>query len=303
MAVRVSDSVSIIIATRNRSKILERCLAALPAGVRNLDPPEVIVVDDCSSDPTPQVVREFAQATGWRVLCTTQPRPLGANAARNEGLKIATGAIIVFIDDDVFVTESWLDKLLGGLSNGTSVVAGPVRLTLEGPLVGKHREEVSGYFAEVLTAPRGLDGEVVPILGNMAAFRGAFEQTAFRDFVRPPVEEIDWMRRAGVHAGFVPEALVWHYKMPEDVQLKRLLKVAWSRGSEGGWWVREYATVDSRQVWSMVARSLSTAVRSFGHAFAQRCWGGVVVGVGELSKALALGGLINRGPRVPESWR
>jgi glycosyltransferase involved in cell wall biosynthesis len=303
MAVGVSDSVSIIIATRNRSKILARCLAALPAGIGKLPPPQIVVVDDCSQDATRQIVSEFAKATGWEVLCKSQDHPLGANAARNEGLKIACGVMIVFIDDDVFVTESWLEKLLAGLSNGTSVVAGPVRLTLEGPLVGKHREEVSGYFAEVLSAPCGLAGEIVPVLGNMAAPRWVFEKTKFRDAVRPPVEEIDWLRRSGLHAGFAPEAMVWHYKTPEDIRLKPLLKVAWSRGSEGGRWVRECANVDSRRLWPMVAQSLSTAVRSFGHAFVQRCWGGVVVGVGELAKALALGGIIHRGPRVPESWR
>jgi hypothetical protein len=35
----------------------------------------------------------------------------------------------------------------------------------------------------------------------------------------------------------------------------------------------------------------------------QRCWGGAVVGLGELSRALALAGVVNRRPRVPESWR
>jgi len=299
----VKHSVSIIIATRNRAAVLARALEALPAGVRGVDPPEVIVVDDCSTDQTRRVVADFAQASGWRVSCITQPRPLGANAARNEGLKVATGEIIVFIDDDVFVTDSWLQKLLGGLSDGASVVAGPVRVTLNGPLVGKHREEVSGYFAEVLRAPRGLDGEIVPILGNMAAFRWVFERTVFRDFVRPPVEEIDWVRRAGVRAGFVPEALVWHYKTPEEVRLNRLLRMAWSRGSEGGWWIRECAGDAAKRCWPMAGRSLNTSLRALGHALTQQCWGGVVVALGELSKAFALVGLINRGARIPESWR
>lgn len=233
----------------------------------------------------------------------TQPRPLGANAARNAGLGVAHGGVIVFIDDDVFVTEGWLQKLLAGLSNGTSVVAGPVQLTVAGPLLGKHRKEVSGYFAEVLSPPRGLDGEIVPVLGNMAARRALFEQTRLCDTIRPPVEENDWLRRAGVRAGFVPDALVWHYKRPEDIRLSALLKVAWARGSEGGWWIRECANIGPRRVWSMAGQCLKTSMRAFGHAVIQQCWGGVVVGLGELSRALALGGLINRRPRVAESWR
>ncbi|MGH9692101.1 MAG: glycosyltransferase family 2 protein [Candidatus Acidiferrales bacterium] len=296
-------SASIIIPTRNRAAILSRCLAALPAGVQGLEAPEVIVVDDCSNDSTRQVVEQFARSCGWRVTCDTQKRPLGANAARNQALKIARAQIIVFIDDDVIVTSGWLQKLLSGLSSQVSVVAGAVRLTMEGSLLGKHREEIGSYVAEVLEAPLGLDGEIVPILGNMAAFRWVFERATFREILRPPVEEIDWLRRTGVRAQFIPEALVWHYKTPEDIQLKSLLRCAWSRGSEGGWWIRECVKIDSRERLPMAAHSLNTSARAFGHAVVRGCWGGVVVGVGELSKALALTGLINRGRHVPESWR
>src|SRR5713226_4927033 len=102
--------------TRNRAAILARCLAALPLGAHGLEPPEVIVVDDCSSDPTAQIVQEFVRSSGWQVRCLRQERPLGANAARNAALKVARGQIIVLIDDDVIVPPDWLVKLLNGLS-------------------------------------------------------------------------------------------------------------------------------------------------------------------------------------------
>ena len=56
------DSVSILIPTRNRSAILAKCLAALPEGARGLAPPEVIVVDDCSTDATPEIVEAFRRS-------------------------------------------------------------------------------------------------------------------------------------------------------------------------------------------------------------------------------------------------
>jgi len=135
----MNESVSIVIPTRNRSAILARCLAALPAGAAGLDPPEVIVVDDCSSDPTAQIVEEFARSCGWSVQCLRQERPQGANAARNRGIHIARGEIVVMIDDDVLATEGWLAKLLSGLSHESPVSSGSVRLTVEGPIHGKHR--------------------------------------------------------------------------------------------------------------------------------------------------------------------
>ncbi|HVB58242.1 MAG TPA: glycosyltransferase family 2 protein [Candidatus Acidoferrales bacterium] len=299
----MSVSASIIIPTRNRAAILSRSLAALPAGARGLEAPEVIVVDDCSSDSTAGIVEEFSRSTGWTVQCLRQEHPQGANAARNRGLSVALGETIVLMDDDSIATEGWLAKLLTGLSPEFPVVSGAVRLTLNGAILGRHREEVSTYLCEVLAPALGLNGVTVPVSCNMAAFRWVFEAAHFDEKVRPPSEEGDWLRRAGVRAQFIPEALVWHYKTPEDIRLKSLLRCAWSRGSEGGWWMRECVKIGSRERLPMAAHSLNTSARAFGHAVVRGCWGGVVVGVGELSKALALTGLINRRRRVPESWR
>jgi glycosyltransferase involved in cell wall biosynthesis len=299
----MKNSVSIIIPTRNRAVILKLCLDALPAGAQGCTPPEVVVVDDCSKDATPAVVERFGRESAWPVRCLRQERPLGANAARNVALKAASGQIIVLIDDDVIVTEGWLSKLLSGLCEQCPVVSGAVRLTVEGPVLGKHREEIQSLLGEILRAPLGLNGETVPVLGNLAAYRWVFERAGFDDALRPPVEEADWLRRAGVRAGFVAEAWVWHHKTREDLKPGRILPGMWRRGSEGGWWVRERLKLSYRQRLPMALRSLQTSFRAFGHAAWQRCWGGVVVGLGELSRALALAGLINRGSRVPQSWR
>jgi glycosyltransferase involved in cell wall biosynthesis len=299
----MTDTISIIIPTRNRSAILSKCLAALPDGVRGLDLPEIIVVDDCSIDETREVVEAFGRSSGWPVQCLRQERPLGANAARNAALKVSGGQIIVLIDDDVIAPPGWLEQLLLGLSPECPVVSGAVRLTVEGPVLGKHREEVQALLGEILHSPKGFDGKTVPVLGNLATYRWVFERAGFDATVKPPVEEADWLRRAGVVAGFVPGAWVWHYKTPEDCQPGRVLPGVWRRGSEGGWWIRERLGIHLERRLLLAAESLKTALRGFAHASLQRCWGGVVVGVGELARALALVGLINRGDRVPESWR
>lgn len=299
----MSESISIVIPTRNRSAVLTRCLAALPAGARGVGAPEVIVVDDCSSDPTAQIVEDFARASGWPAQCLRQERSQGANAARNRGVRAARGAIIVLIDDDAIATDGWLAKLLGGLSPEFPVVTGSVRLTLEGPLLGKHREEVSTFLTEVLSAPIGSNGATVPVACNMAAYRSAFDAASFDENVRPPAEEDDWLRRAGVSARFVPDALVLHYKSPDEIRVMRILRLAWFRGSEAGWWIRERLKISFGQRRAMAFNCVKTSLRAFGHAVIRRCWGGVAVGLAECSKALALLGLINRGARVPRSWR
>jgi len=295
--------VSIIIPTRNRSTMLGQCLAALPAGARDLKSPEVIVVDDCSSDDTNKVVDQFCSATRWPARRLRQDHPLGANAARNAALQIARGEVIVFIDDDVLVPEGWLSKLLAGLSDQLPIVSGPVRLMADGPIFGKHREEISSYLSEILVPARGPRREVVPVACNMAAFRWVFGRAQFDHNVQPPVEENDWLERTGLTAGFVPEAWVWHCKTEQELKPRRILVSAWRRGSEGGWWLRERSETLPDRRWALARRSLHTSVRAFGHAILRRCWGGVVIGLGEFARALALAGLLNRDQRVPESWR
>jgi len=303
MAAHMNESVSIVIPTRNRSATLARCLAALPAGAHGLNPPEVIVVDDCSGDRTAQTVEEFTRSSGWEARCLRQERPQGANAARNRGMRDARGEIIVMIDDDAIATEGWLGKLLSDLSQESPVVSGAIQLTIEGPILGKHRQEVSTFLTEVLSAPIGVDGVTVPVACNMAAFRWVFDAASFDENVRPPAEEDDWLRRTGVSARFVPEALVWHYKAPEEIRVMRILRLAWFRGSEAGWWIREGVKISSRERRKMAAGCMNTSARAFAHAILRLCWGGVAVGLAEFSKALALVGLINRGARAPRSWR
>ncbi len=260
-------------------------------------------MDDCSGDTTADVIEEFRRSSGWPVLYLRQQRPLGANAARNLALRHASGSIIVFIDDDAIVTDGWLARLLGALSDEYPVVTGAIQLTLQGSIIGRHRNEISSYLSEVMAAPLGHAGQTVPIACNMAAFRWVFDRAMFDESVRPPSEEGDWLLRAGAKARFVPEALVWHHKSSEEASLKRMLRLAWFRGSEGGWWVRARLALPFARRFSLASRSFRTSLRGFGHAICRRCWGGAVIGLAELSRGLALLGAINRGPRVPDSWR
>jgi glycosyltransferase involved in cell wall biosynthesis len=87
--------ISVIVPVRNGKAHLARCLEALSRSeYLNF---EVIVVDDCSTDDTSQIVTRY----GARYLLT--PRVLGPGAARNLGAKHAHGQILAFVDADVLL--------------------------------------------------------------------------------------------------------------------------------------------------------------------------------------------------------
>jgi glycosyltransferase involved in cell wall biosynthesis len=91
---------SVVIPTHNRAEILKTTLQKV-LGQEGADF-EVIVVDDGSTDNTESVVKGFQ---GVRYL--KQPAS-HQGTARNRGVEVATGDIIVFIGDDIFVESGFL---------------------------------------------------------------------------------------------------------------------------------------------------------------------------------------------------
>lgn len=84
---------SIIIVTRNRRDELER---ALHSCLIQLGDPEIIVIDDASSDGTPEMVRSRFP----RVRLIVDPTPQGYIVQRNRAAHLASGEFLVSIDDD-----------------------------------------------------------------------------------------------------------------------------------------------------------------------------------------------------------
>ncbi|HJZ59180.1 MAG TPA: glycosyltransferase, partial [Gemmataceae bacterium] len=109
---------SVVVCTYNGGRTLDQCLRSL----RELDYPdyEVIVVDDGSTDDTPEILRRFPE-----VRAIHQPNR-GLSAARNVGLYAATGEVIAYTDSDCFADPDWLTHLVDQLERtGAAAVGGP----------------------------------------------------------------------------------------------------------------------------------------------------------------------------------
>ncbi len=92
--------ISFIIPALNEGQLLRSTLGSISKALRDAVPYEVIVVDHDSTDDTVQVAKE----SGARVLSVS-----GGTIAsvRNEGARSANGSVLVFLDADVLLSETW----------------------------------------------------------------------------------------------------------------------------------------------------------------------------------------------------
>lgn len=96
--------VSVLVPARNEEQVLSATVSSILAS--DLKGFEVIVIDDCSSDRTIEIVRE----AGVKLVCLKQAA--GKPAALNEGVKLAEGDIIVVLDADSRPERKCLGRLV-----------------------------------------------------------------------------------------------------------------------------------------------------------------------------------------------
>jgi glycosyltransferase involved in cell wall biosynthesis len=102
---------TVLICTYNRGAILPRALEAVAHQQHLLDrTAELVVVDNASTDCTPQVVQEFAGKMPFAVRYIREPR-LGHSIALNTGIDAARGEIVAFTDDDALPKPDWLQRI------------------------------------------------------------------------------------------------------------------------------------------------------------------------------------------------
>jgi glycosyltransferase involved in cell wall biosynthesis len=160
-------------------------------------PHQVIVVDDGSSDRSPEIVRSF----GGAVRLERQPRG-GAARARNLGAGLATGRYLAFLDaDDLWVPDT-LPRLLAVLEADRSL----------GIAFGKMQQFVSPELPPESRLQFRFSPEPVParLCGSVLVRRDVFARVGALSAELASGEFIDWLSRAehlGVRAAAV-DALV-----------------------------------------------------------------------------------------------
>jgi glucosyl-dolichyl phosphate glucuronosyltransferase len=164
-------TVSIIICTRNRADSLRETLDSV--ALCEVPPdmvPELVVVDNGSTDHTAQVLAEVC-VLNMPLRSVVEARA-GLSNARNRGLAETNGEIILFTDDDVRVPTDWLEGMCRPIAAGEAdAVAGGIVFPshVDSILRLKEFRDFRGWFASTEAMSPDAPGRLVG--ANMAFSR------------------------------------------------------------------------------------------------------------------------------------
>jgi GT2 family glycosyltransferase len=197
---------------------------------------EVVVVDNASTDPTPEVVETFRSTTRWNVRYVHESRK-GIAFARNRGVREATGEWVAFFDDDQLADANWLWALWSyATEHELWGVGGAVVLKLPDDCSRQLHATVRMLLGEALHSqqPFPYSHKYTFGTGNLMLHRRVFEQVGlFNEVFVARAEDTDLFCRiysAGIPTWYVPEAIVHHMTPYARLQLDYLQRLARNMG-------------------------------------------------------------------------
>jgi glycosyltransferase involved in cell wall biosynthesis len=235
--------ITVAIQTYNRSAILAETLKSLcdlccPEATEY----EILVVDNSSTDGTPQVIQEYRHVLAPRLRSVFEPRQ-GLSHARNRALQEAKGDIVSFIDDDVIVHPDWLKAVAAAFEeHAAAVVGGRSYLIFQSERPAWLPEPYEFYLSRldygdrvIVGTDRDLYGLNFSVRRDMALQVGGFNPDLGRCGLVSfhSGEESDLLRRIRACGGAVvyePRAIVGHIVLPERLTRKWFLRRAFAAG-------------------------------------------------------------------------
>ena len=214
---------SVILCTYNRSNGLIRTLKSL----QYQDLPknfawEVVVVDNNSTDDSPEKVREFAENSEL-VVRYVKEKKQGLSHARNRGVVEARGKYVHFTEDDEIADKDLIREIYSTFKTcKCDCVGGRIYLKCEDEMPRWLSRELWGFLGYLNYGDNALpmDEQRYPFGGNMTFSREVFDRIGLFNINMGRKgnqlfggEEVDFFRRllsAGGKGVYQPKALVYH---------------------------------------------------------------------------------------------
>ena len=218
---------SLVIATFNRCDRLKQTLARIEDQQIDIDVDwELVIVDNRSTDQTSEFVTRFAAETNLNVTVVHESTP-GLGNARNAAIKVSSGEIVAFTDDDCLPADDFLQQILDVFREDADIGFVGGRILLHDPsdqpitiLESTVREEIpAGQFIEagvIHGANFSFRRKALIASGGFDPFFGAGSFYSGED-----VDAIARVSAVGWKGAYDPRPLVFHHhgrKTAKDVE-------------------------------------------------------------------------------------
>ena len=212
--------VSVIIPTYNRAALVTRAIESVLQ--QTFSSHEVIVVDDASTDETAQML---SSRYGSKIVYIKKDINQGLAAARNTGIRAATGTLVAFLDDD----DEWLpDKLalqvplISPDAAAGLVYCGYTQVAEDGSIIRHIRPEKKGFILSDLLEDNYITGSASAVLIK----REVLDKAGYFDETLTACEDWDlWIRIARQCPIDYADHILVIYKIHADNMHKDLFKM------------------------------------------------------------------------------
>lgn len=133
--------ISVIVPVYNVEKYVRKCLESIIS--QTFHDIEVVVLNDGSTDSSPQIVENIAQKDK-RVKLFSH-KNMGLGPTRNRGIELAEGKYLAFVDSDDYISPTMLERLHErAIAEDADVTCGETVYVDENNVIGKKRCDYSG---------------------------------------------------------------------------------------------------------------------------------------------------------------
>jgi len=218
-----SPRVSVVVPTYNRPDKLRRAVGTVLE--QTYTPVELVVVDDHSETPASDALADVALSELDAVRVVRHEQNRGANAARNTGIREATGEFVAFLDDD----DRWHAEKLARQVAAFETGGDQVGLVYTGAryVYPDGERVISGEVSGDVTRDI-LEGASVAEFSAVMVRRSVVDRAGLPDERFPSWQDHEWFLRLSLHCDFavVPDPLTvrhWDHdgRIGQDFERRR----------------------------------------------------------------------------------
>jgi len=212
----MSNNISLYIAAYNAEKTIEKSIKSILQ--QTLKPKEIIIINDCSTDKTLNLLKKFSQ-----IKIINNKKNYGLAKSRNIALKYSKYNLLASIDSDVVCKKNWLETLFNTMVKKKADLIG-------GKLIDKYIKEPANHWRSYYLKQNWGDKQInnpqfifgANFLLNKKKIKSL--NIKYNETFRTNGEDVNFskvLKSKNCNLYYEPRALCYHYQFDDITSLSK----------------------------------------------------------------------------------